>query len=138
MDDAVLHDQKFRAQQHLDVYFEQKARDLLPDPEKWVSGTRFQGLRVKFGAEEVKTSKGIHIHYDPVAVPVKCVTVKFKLIRPDKEDRAAGAKNRWETKSPTYEKPHEILDALAIFQSPPEPDAEKKKPARPKKEDPVE
>lgn len=95
----------YMQQQHLDLYFEDLARQHLPDPLSWPT-TVFGGYKVIFRKDELanKDTGDIIYHANRVAALLDTVTVKFSLFRPDKEQKNSGVLTHWRIKTVVYNK----------------------------------
>lgn len=129
-------------QDRLDLYFKHKAIKLLPDCETF-RDNQFQGCRIQFAKREVtdKRSNFIQFHADPVAAVLTSVVVKFKRIKPDDDEKAAGMKPRWELKVVVYGDKDNFPKAIEVLENPPvpkiktvDPDKVVNKGGRPRKE----
>lgn len=107
----------YSIQQHLDLYFSDRARKYLPDPERWPE-TMAPLQRVVFSEYDqlAPNSKRDYItRGDKVAAEIGNVTVKFNLKRVDEDARKKGAKNEWRVRTVVYsdlqnmEKAYEVM-----------------------------
>ncbi len=82
----------YQKQRYLDLYFEDRARELLPRPDD-VQGAVFQGVSIRFGKKEQARKGQTIVHKDPVAGQIKsegAFSVKVKFQKYKANEKAAG------------------------------------------------